>query len=101
MTRPSASSSRKRSIESVTPASIGGILYVSVVASVLAYVAWNRGVARIGPARAGPFMYLMLLYTPILSIAFLGERVQLYHFAGAALIVAGIYLATVRGRRGG
>ena len=84
----------------VTPASIGGILYVGVVASVLAYVAWNRGVARIGPARAGPFMYLMLLYTPILSIVFLGERVQLYHFAGAALIVAGIYLATVRGRRG-
>jgi drug/metabolite transporter (DMT)-like permease len=78
----------------VSAASLMGIAYVGVVASVLAYVAWNRGVARVGPARAGPFMYLMLLFTPLLSIAFLGERVQTYHFAGAALIIAGIYLAT-------
>lgn len=83
----------------VSAPSIIGILYVGVVASVLAYVGWNRGVAKVGPAHAGPFMYLMLFYTPILSIAFLGETVQLYHFAGAALIVAGIYLATTRGRR--
>jgi drug/metabolite transporter (DMT)-like permease len=78
--------------------SLMGIAYVGVVASVLAYEAWNRGVARIGPARAGPFMYLMLLFTPLLSIAFLAERVQTYHFAGAALIVAGIYLATTAGK---
>jgi len=82
----------------VSGASLMGIAYVGVVASVLAYVAWNRGVARVGPARAGPFMYLMLLFTPLLSIAFLGERVQTYHFAGAALIVAGIYLATTAGK---
>jgi drug/metabolite transporter (DMT)-like permease len=83
----------------VSGPSLMGIAYVGVVASVLAYVAWNRGVARVGPARAGPFMYLMLLFTPLLSIAFLGERVQSYHFAGATLIIAGIYLATTAGKR--
>jgi len=82
----------------VSGATLTGIVYVGVVASVLAYVAWNRGVAKVGPARAGPFMYLMLLYTPLLSIAFLGERVQVYHFAGAALIVAGVYIATTAGK---
>jgi len=82
-----------------TPAAIGGIAYVGVVASVLAYIAWNHGVARIGPARAGPFMYLMLVFTPLLSIGFLGERIEPFHFAGAALIIAGIYLATVRPKR--
>ncbi len=81
----------------VSTPSIVGILYVGVVASVLAYVGWNRGVAKVGPARAGPFMYLMLFYTPLLSIAFLGEAVQFYHLIGAALIVAGIYVATARG----
>jgi drug/metabolite transporter (DMT)-like permease len=82
-----------------TAASIGGIAYVGIVASVLAYIAWNHGVEQIGPARAGPFMYLMLVFTPILSIVFLGERLEPFHFAGAALIIAGIYLATVRGKR--
>ncbi len=79
-----------------TPAAIGGIAYVGIVASVLAYIAWNHGVEQIGPARAGPFMYLMLVFTPILSIVFLGERLEPFHFAGATLIIAGIYLATVR-----
>jgi len=79
--------------------SIAGIAYVGVVASVLAYVAWNHGVAQIGAARAGPFMYLMLVYTPMLSILFLGERIEPFHLAGAALIIAGIYLATVRPHR--
>lgn len=81
-----------------TAASIGGIAYVGIVASVLAYILWNHGVEHIGPARAGPFMYLMLVFTPILSIAFLGERLEPFHFAGAALIIAGIYLATAPGK---
>jgi drug/metabolite transporter (DMT)-like permease len=71
-----------------------GIAYVGIVASVLAYMGWNRGVAKVGPARAAPFMYLMLLFTPLLAIVFLGERLQFYHFAGAGLIISGIYLAT-------
>ena len=77
---------------------IGGILYIGIFASVVAYVAWNRGVALIGPARAAPFMYLMLVYTPLLSIAFLGEPVHPYHLGGGVLILSGIWLATF-GRR--
>jgi drug/metabolite transporter (DMT)-like permease len=84
-----------------TAASVAGIAYVGIVASVLAYIAWNHGVEQIGPARAGPFMYLMLVFTPILSIVFLGERIEPFHFAGAALIIAGIYLATVRASAAG
>jgi drug/metabolite transporter (DMT)-like permease len=74
---------------------IGGILFVGVFASVVAYIAWNRGVAIVGPARAAPFMYLMLVFTPLLSIVLLGEPVRGYHFAGGALIISGIYVATL------
>jgi len=77
--------------------SLLGIAYIGVVATVMAYLFWNGGVQQVGPARAGPFMYLMLVFTPILSIIFLGERLQLYHLVGAVLIVAGIYLTTIRG----
>ena len=51
---------------------------------------------QIGPNRAGPFMYLMLVYTPLLAIVFLGERLHLYHLVGCVLILGGIYL-TARG----
>jgi drug/metabolite transporter (DMT)-like permease len=60
-------------------------------------VFWNRAVQEVGPNRAGPFMYLMLVYTPLLAIVFIGERLHLYHLIGSALILGGIYL-TSRGR---
>jgi drug/metabolite transporter (DMT)-like permease len=77
-------------------ASLLGIAYIGVVATVVGYIFWNGAVQQVGPARAGPFMYLMLVFTPILSIIFLGEELHLYHLVGAVLIVAGIYLTTVR-----
>ena len=83
----------------VTPIALAGIAYMGVFATVVAYIFWNRAVQQIGPNRAGPFMYLMLVYTPLLARVFLDERLQLYHFIGCALILGGIYLAA-SGRRG-
>ena len=83
----------------LTLIALSGIAYMGVFATVVAYVFWNRAVQQIGPNRAGPFMYLMLVYTPLLAMVFLDERLQLYHFIGCALILGGIYLAA-SGRRG-
>ena len=74
-----------------------GVGYIGVIATVAAYILWNRGVEKVGPSRAGQFMYLMLVFTPLLAIVFLGEQLHLYHVAGTALIVAGISLATSHG----
>jgi drug/metabolite transporter (DMT)-like permease len=82
----------------VTPATVAGIVYIGALATVVAYVFWNRAVQQVGPNRAGPFMYLMLVFTPLLAIVFLDERLHPYHFAGCALILEGIYL-TARGER--
>lgn len=68
----------------------GGLLYISIFASVIAYFCWNYGVSRIGPNRAGTFLHLLPLFGAILSIMFLGEMIHGYHLAGAALIAAGI-----------
>jgi drug/metabolite transporter (DMT)-like permease len=40
-------------------------------------------------------MYLMLIYTPLLAIVFLGERLHLYHVIGSLFIVGGIYLSVI------
>lgn len=79
-------------------ASLLGIVYIGAVATVAGYVFWNAAVERIGPARAGPFMYLMLVFTPLLSIIFLGERLHLHHLVGATLIVGGIVLTSQSAR---
>lgn len=70
----------------------GSLLYIGLGATVLAYICWNRGVEVLGASRAGPFMYLMPVYTPLMGWLFLGEGVQAFHLVGIALIFAGILL---------
>jgi drug/metabolite transporter (DMT)-like permease len=79
-------------------ASLLAVAYVAVLPSVLAYFCWNRGIELIGANRGGQFMHLMPVFGSVLAILLLGETFHAYHAAGAALIFAGIVLAT-RGRR--
>jgi len=81
-------------------ASVGGIVYCAVFPSVLGYLFWNRGVQQVGPNRAALFLYLIPVFGVALAVTFLGERLHLYHLAGAALIFSGIYLATGHARQG-
>ena len=83
----------------VTLVALAGIAYMGAFATVVGYVFWNRAVQQVGPNRAGPFMYLMLVYTPLLAMVFLDERLQLYHFIGCALILGGIFLTASGHRR--
>ncbi|WP_455221675.1 DMT family transporter [Kaarinaea lacus] len=73
---------------------VGGLLYISIFASVVAYFCWNYGVSRIGPNRAGAYLHLMPLFGAVLSMVFLGERIRVYHLVGALLIATGIGLAS-------
>jgi len=72
------------------------VLYVAIFPSVLAYFFWNRGVEIIGANRAGQFVHLMPIFGSVLAVVVLGEAFRGFHAAGAALIFAGIVLATRR-----
>jgi len=67
--------------------------YVSVFPSIVAYLAWNRGVELIGPNRAGALLHLIALYSAVLTWLFLDERLAAFHVIGFALILAGVTLA--------
>lgn len=69
------------------------LAYVGIFPSVVAYLLYNMGVARVGPVRAGLFIHLMPVFGTILSVAFLGEILHLYHVMGAASIFLGILCA--------
>lgn len=77
-----------------TPLALGGIAYVCLVPSALAYLCFNRGVQLIGAARAGQYVHLMPVFGTVLAVLLLGERVRAYHFVGIALIAAGLLLAS-------
>ena len=74
--------------------SVIGLAYVAVFPALLAYHFWNLGVAAIGAARAGVFLYLTPFFGSALAVALLGERFGVHHAVGMALILAGVWLAT-------
>ncbi|MHB8910431.1 MAG: DMT family transporter [Syntrophales bacterium] len=77
-----------------------GMVYFAVFPSILAYLFWSGGVQRIGANRAGLFLHLVPVFGVVLAVTFLGERLHLFHLAGAAAIFTGIYLSTA-GAAGG
>jgi drug/metabolite transporter (DMT)-like permease len=83
----------------LAPSVLGALLYVALFSSLAGVAFFNHGVARLGPNVAGLFIHLVPAFTIALAWLFLGERLQLYHGAGVALIVLGIYLTTIAGRR--
>ncbi|MBK8210931.1 MAG: DMT family transporter [Rhodospirillales bacterium] len=77
---------------------LASILYVGLIASVLAFACWNHGVEQVGAAKAGLYIHLMPVFAAMLAMAFLGETLRGYHFAGVAAIAAGIWLSSTAGR---
>lgn len=75
---------------------IFAVLYTALFTSVVAYLAWNAGVARLGAQRAGAFLHLVPLFGAVLSVVLLGEAPQLFHAVGLLLIIAGVTLAARR-----
>ena len=78
----------------ITKASIGSIIYVALFASVLAYMFWNKAIQIIGANKTGIFIHLMPVFSIILAIIFLDEKLRGYHVKGSVLIFLGIFLTT-------
>jgi drug/metabolite transporter (DMT)-like permease len=70
------------------------LAYITVFPSLLAYLFFNRGIELIGPNRSAPFYHLIPIFGSSLAIVFLGERPELFHAAGYALVLAGIFIGT-------
>ncbi len=78
----------------LTAQAVGAIAYTAVIASLVAYLAWNNGVKVLGPATASLFSYLMPVFAALLSVLLLGEHLQWFHLLGGLLTFAGLLLAT-------
>jgi drug/metabolite transporter (DMT)-like permease len=72
------------------------VLYSAIGSLLLAYAGWSYVVTRLGAARAGATMHLMPAFGVLLATVFLGEYPRWFHFAGIALILAGVALSSLR-----
>lgn len=66
------------------------LAYVSIFASLAAYLLWNYGVRETSPATAALFAYLIPVFTALLGIPILGEYPHVYHAVGGGMILFGL-----------
>jgi drug/metabolite transporter (DMT)-like permease len=83
-----------RPVMELNGANLLTLFYVAVFPSTVAYLCFNRGVALIGANRAAPFFHLVPVFGTVMSIVFLGEHPQLFHFIGFALVLTGVFVAS-------
>jgi drug/metabolite transporter (DMT)-like permease len=82
-----------RPIVQFTPSNLAVLAYVAIFPSILAYLCFNRGVELIGANRAAPFFHVVPVFGAAMAIVFLGERPQLFHLIGFALVLTGVFVA--------
>jgi drug/metabolite transporter (DMT)-like permease len=69
------------------------LLFLSLVASMLCFMAWNFAMKHLGAVRASSYLYLVPAVTLVTSSLVIGERITSVALLGAAMIVGGVYLA--------
>jgi drug/metabolite transporter (DMT)-like permease len=83
-----------RPLMAIDAANLLTLFYVALFPSALAYLCFNRGVQLIGANRAAPFFHVVPVFGTVMSIVFLGERPQAFHFLGFALVLTGVFVAS-------
>jgi drug/metabolite transporter (DMT)-like permease len=71
-------------------------LYSTLCSSAFGFAAWQRGVSRVGANRVLVYQYLVAVTGVTAGILLLGESFGLQQILGAAVVLAGVYLARRR-----
>lgn len=72
------------------------LLFLGVLGLAMAQWFWLEGVADIGTARAGVYLYLEPVATTALAVPYLGERFTWATAVGGGLVLAGVFWAQRR-----
>jgi len=75
------------------------LLFLGVLGSGIAHWFWQIGVAKLGAAKAGMYLYLEPLAATALAVPYLGESFGWATAVGGALVLAGVYYAEFRKTR--
>ncbi len=81
----------------LSPAAVGGALYLAVVITAFGYLLWNWVLARVSAPQVAIFVTVQPIGGAVLGVTLLHEPLTVFTVAGAALIVLGLCL-TVTGQ---
>lgn len=75
------------------PTGMGWLLigYIALFPSFLSQLLFMRGVDLIGPAKAGLYTNLVPVFSALLGVFMLAERIQFFHLVSLGLVFIGIY----------
>ena len=68
------------------------MLFLSVFASVLCFVMWNKAISLIGSVKTTNYIYFVPLITILSSAIFLEEKISLLMLIGGVLIITGVFI---------
>jgi len=74
------------------------VLYVGIGPALISYLLWIKSIKIIGANKSGLFLNLIPIFSSLISILFLREKLEIYHIVGAILIFTGIYLVNKKNK---
>ncbi|MCA1770268.1 MAG: DMT family transporter [Halomonas sp.] len=77
----------------VNESNIGLILYAGIPASIITTFFWMMAIRQIGASQASIFINLMPLFSALIAMVALSERIALFHLLGGVLILSGVIMA--------
>jgi len=73
-----------------------GVAYLGVLPTLVAMLLFAYAIRNVGPVQSGLFTHLVPVFSAVLAMLFLGERLHAFHAAGFALVAGGAILGCLR-----
>lgn len=70
----------------------GGLLYLGVISTAIAFLLWNRGLQMLNASSGGVFFFFQPVVGTLLGWLILGETISITFWAGSFLILLGVLI---------
>jgi len=78
---------------SVSAVNVSAILYMAIISSIIAFIAWYWALGKGGIVRMAPLQFAMPVISLTLAVIVFGERLSIAIVVSAVVIIAGIAIA--------
>ncbi|EJR11974.1 DMT family transporter [Bacillus cereus] len=76
----------------IHPTILGGLLYLGIISTAVAFLLWNRGLQMLNASSGGLFFFFQPVVGTLLGWLILGEKIGVTFWVGSALILMGVLL---------
>lgn len=71
---------------------VSAILYVGIIASIVAFLSWNTGVVALGANKASIYINFIPVFAAVFAILFLDEQLQFEQLIGGLAVICGVLI---------